>query len=247
MKIISKHLYLNMLTLLMTICIYSQNNYEVKYKMVTLFDGVKNYDAKLTFSEFQSCFEYSLAVNDTTDVESVDENGNLNVVIPEKKQQKIYLDFKNKKCSEIKHLKSTFIVTDSLSIPKWNITSEIKNINNQECRKATTIFKGRKYEVWYATNYPSICGPWKLNGLPGLIIIAQDEKREVYFEAIEILKLFERINQPDNSIKSISINEFEFEVKKWQKDFEERLKAMRDRNTKIDIKFEKAVGIEITE
>jgi hypothetical protein len=44
--------------LLFPILVLSQNNYQVKYKMTTLFDGLKNYDAKLTFSEQKSCFEY---------------------------------------------------------------------------------------------------------------------------------------------------------------------------------------------
>lgn len=227
--------------------VFSQNNYQVKYKMTTLFDGIKNYDAKLTFSEQKSCFEYKLSIKDTATIEREDENGNLKLTILNKNQQTIFINFKDKKITELKSLKSAYLVEDTLSVPQWYIKDEIKNINNYQCQKATTFFKGREYEVWYAIEYPTIFGPWKLNGLPGLIILAQDKKREVFFEAIEIQKTDENTCQIDNSIKNISKNDFDVLIKNRQKDLEERLKSMGDRNLKLDVKFGKAVDIEILE
>ncbi|WP_353147350.1 GLPGLI family protein [Flavobacterium sp.] len=233
--------------LLFPILVLSQNNYQVKYKMTTLFDGLKNYDAKLTFSEQKSCFEYKLFDNDTTTTEREDENGHKTINFPNKNQQTIFSNFKDKKITELKSLKSAYLVEDTLSYPQWNITDKIKNVNNYQCQKATTFFKGREYEVWYAIEYPTIFGPWKLNGLPGLIILAQDKKSEVFFEAIEIQKTDENTCQIDNSIKKISKNDFDVLIKNRQKDLEERLKSIGDRNLKLDVKFGKAVDIEILE
>jgi GLPGLI family protein len=227
------------------ILVSSQNNYQVKYNMTTLFDGLKNYEAKLSFSDSQSYFEYILAVKDTATIESQDSNGNIKISIPEKKAQKIYFDFKTKKYYEIKYIKEEFVVQDTINLPNWNIFEEIKNINNHQCRKATSTFKGRNYEVWFTDEYPTMCGPWKLNGLPGLIILAQDQKREVFFEAIEIFKTPDVIEEPTISNKIISPDEFQLEVQKMQKNIEERLKSMGDRNSKVSVKFGKAVGIEI--
>jgi GLPGLI family protein len=215
--------------------------------MITLFDGAKNYDAKLSFSEFQSCFEYKLFIKDTSTVETQDENGNLNIVIPETREQKVYFDLKKKKCFEKKYLKTIFIVQDTLSLPNWNILEEVKIINNHSCQKAITTFKGRNYEVWFTLDYPSKFGPWKLNGLPGLILLAQDDTKEVYFEATEIIKTNDKIEVADNSFIKISSEEFELEIKKRYKDIEEKLKAMGDRNTKTDIKFRKSRGLEIAD
>jgi GLPGLI family protein len=227
------------------ILVSSQNNYKVKYKMTTLFDGLKNYEAKLTFSDSQSYFEYKLALKDTATIESQDENGNYKILVPDKNTQKIYLDFKNKKSSEKKYLKTVFIVQDSLTFPDWFIFDEAKTINNHLCRKATTTYKGRDYEVWFTDEYPTMFGPWKLNGLPGLIIVAQDKRSEVFFEATEIQKIDENICKEDSSIKHVSKVEFDDQIKKWQKNYEERLKSMGDRNSKVSVKFGKAVGIEI--
>lgn len=227
--------------------LFSQNNYQVKYNMVTLFDGMKNYNAKLTFSNFQSCFEYKLTAKDTITVESQDEDGNFKILMPDKNTQKIYLDFKNKKSSEIKYLKTVFIVEDSLTYPDWFIFDEVKKVNNHLCRKATTTYKGRDYEVWFTDEYPTKYGPWKLNGLPGLIIVAQDKRGEVYFEATEIINTPDLIEEPNKSHKVISKDEYQLEIQKRQQNIEERLKAMTDRNTKIDIKFGKNSSIEITD
>jgi len=215
--------------------------------MTTLFDGLKNYDAKLTFSEQKSCFEYKLFDNDTTTTEREDENGHKTIYFPNKNQQSIFINFKDKKITELKSLKTAYLVEDTLSVPQWNIKDEIKNINNYQCQIATTFFKGREYEVWYAIEYPTIFGPWKLNGLPGLIILAQDKKNEVFFEATEIQKTDGNICQIDNSIKKISKNDFDKLINEWQKDYQERLKSMGDRNLKLDVKFGKAVDIEILE
>lgn len=236
---------MRLILLLFPFLLFSQNNYQVKYNMTTLFDGLKNYDAKLTFSNTNSCFEYKLAIKDTATIESQDENGNIKITILEKNVQKIYIDIKNKKIDEIKYLKTIFIVQDTLNFPNWNISKESKIINNHLCQKATAVYKGRNYEAWFTTNYPSIYGPWKLNGLPGLIILAYDQKKEVYFEAIEIIKTNEIIEESNDSYNTISLKQFEIEIEKKQNDIEEKIKAMGDRNSKFDIKFNKKKGLEI--
>lgn len=215
--------------------------------MTTFFDGVKDYEAKLKFSDYQSYFEYQLAIKDTTTIESEDSFGNLSIYVPDTKIHKFYFDFKAKKYQEVKYIKEKFILQDTLNLPNWNILDEVKTINNHQCKKATTTFKGRNYEVWFTSDYPTKFGPWKLNGLPGLIIIAQDEKKEVFFEATEIIETNDSIDKPNNSDKVITTSEYLLEIQKNQKNIEERLKSMGDRNTKIDIKFNKKNNLEIAE
>ncbi|WP_395067197.1 GLPGLI family protein [Flavobacterium sp.] len=236
----------NFIALLFLINIsYSQSNYQVEYKMTTLFDGVKNYDAKLSFSELKSCFEYRLSLKDTASIDTQDENGNFNISIPEKRQQAVLNDIKEKRISEIKYLKKAYLVEDTFVFPKWEIYTETKTINNYLCQKATTFYKGRRYEAWFTIEFPTIFGPWKLNGLPGLIIIAQDEKNEVFFEAIEIKKTENSRCHEDYPFTIISRLDYDILMEKKLKEFEERLKAMGNRDSKINVKFGKVDGIEI--
>ncbi|CAM1350854.1 GLPGLI family protein [Tenacibaculum insulae] len=63
----------------------------------------------------------------------------------------------------------------------WIITEETKKIGSYLCIKATTEFRGRNYSAWYTPEIAVKYGPWKLQGLPGLILEAYDTKKEVYF------------------------------------------------------------------
>lgn len=68
-------------------------------------------------------------------------------------------------------------------IPKinWKILSEAKKIGGFECTKATCNFRGRNYVAWFSLDIPLPYGPWKLQGLPGLILEAYDTNKEIYF------------------------------------------------------------------
>lgn len=69
----------------------------------------------------------------------------------------------------------------------WELVpTEFKNILGKKCNKAIGVFGGRKYIVWYTTQIPTTAGPWKLRGLPGLILQAIDVKNEVFFVATAI-------------------------------------------------------------
>lgn len=77
-----------------------------------------------------------------------------------------------------------FSVEDNMPVINWNITNEIKDLLGVQCQKATGTFKGRDYEVWFSSQLPFSNGPWKLGGLPGLILEAYDTKREVVFKLV---------------------------------------------------------------
>ena len=63
----------------------------------------------------------------------------------------------------------------------WKIFPETKRIGKFKVKKATAYFRGREYTAWYTTEIPLPFGPWKLNGLPGLILEAYDTNREIYW------------------------------------------------------------------
>ncbi len=68
---------------------------------------------------------------------------------------------------------------DSLHPMIWNLIDEVKKIGDFECNKATTIFRGRNYTAWYYKDIPIPNGPWKLGGLPGLIIEVTEENNDM--------------------------------------------------------------------
>lgn len=67
--------------------------------------------------------------------------------------------------------------------PEWEISDESKEIIGYQCFKATTDYRGRRWTAWFTPEIPVQDGPWKLCGLPGLILEASDNHREFHFIA----------------------------------------------------------------
>jgi len=74
-----------------------------------------------------------------------------------------------------------YIINDVLPAINWHISSNTANFGELHCQKATCHFKGRDYTAWFCPDLPVRVGPWKLNGLPGVIVEAYDTKKEVVF------------------------------------------------------------------
>lgn len=80
----------------------------------------------------------------------------------------------------------TYVVEEDISAIQWDIVDEYKTIDRFKAQKAVGNFRGRKYVVWFTNQIPVKFGPWKLNGLPGLILSVVDDRNEVMFFAKEI-------------------------------------------------------------
>ncbi len=72
---------------------------------------------------------------------------------------------------------------------KWNISSEKTKIENYQCQKAKTTIGGRKWSVYFTTELPFYYGPYKLGGLPGLIVSAKDETDSYIFKMVGLEKI----------------------------------------------------------
>ena len=68
----------------------------------------------------------------------------------------------------------------------WELTGDMEEISGYACQKAVTRYAGREWTVWFTPEVPVDCGLWKFNGLPGLIMKAQDSKEEYVFSLIGI-------------------------------------------------------------
>ncbi|WP_417428585.1 GLPGLI family protein [Halpernia sp.] len=68
----------------------------------------------------------------------------------------------------------------------WSLINEYKEILGMKCQKATISKYGRKWIAYFSNNYPFSFGPYKFNGLPGLILEVQDSDNEYNFTAVEV-------------------------------------------------------------
>ncbi|MGZ3890978.1 MAG: GLPGLI family protein [Mucilaginibacter sp.] len=94
-----------------------------------------------------------------------------------------YYQFINyKKLVRKEKMMNAYIINDVLPVITWHISGDRANFAELHCQKATCHFKGRDYTAWFCPDLPVHVGPWKLNGLPGVIVEAYDAKKEVVFK-----------------------------------------------------------------
>lgn len=76
---------------------------------------------------------------------------------------------------------------ESTEFPNWTIdTSRTKQILGYDCIYATCTYRGREWKVWFAPSIPLKEGPWKLAGLPGMVLWASDKGGQYFYTAESI-------------------------------------------------------------
>lgn len=86
-----------------------------------------------------------------------------------------------------------FLTEEELPKINWKITKDTTNLSGVSCKKATANFEGKNWVAWFAPSLPFQSGPWKLSGLPGLIIEAFVEDKTTQFQFAG----FEKANDGD--------------------------------------------------
>lgn len=77
-----------------------------------------------------------------------------------------------------------YCYTEDANTIAWTLTEGTDTICGYPCGKATGEYGGRLWTVWYTSQIPVVYGPWKLCGLPGLVMKAEDAESIHNFEAI---------------------------------------------------------------
>jgi GLPGLI family protein len=85
-------------------------------------------------------------------------------------------------------LGSSYLYEEPFVKINWKLESGNMTIAGYKCKKASISLFGRKYTAWYTPDIPVGNGPWKFSGLPGLILKAEDDRKQVSFECIAIEK-----------------------------------------------------------
>ncbi len=120
------------------------------------------------------------------------------------------LIFLKDKSFEIKLLDKVGDLSVSTSKPNqlnWEIKSEKKVIEGYNCQKAETFYRNQKWTAWFTTDLPFQDGPFVFKGLPGLILVIDNEKYK--FELLEISKSTNQCSIAIDNRKEISYEKYE--------------------------------------
>ena len=78
----------------------------------------------------------------------------------------------------------------------WTLTNDTLTVSGYYCQTATCKFRGVAWTVCYTEEIPSSAGPWRLRGLPGLIVKAESEAHT--FCLTELRKEASSITAPEH-------------------------------------------------
>lgn len=78
----------------------------------------------------------------------------------------------------------------------WTLTDDTLTVGGYLCQTATCKFRGVEWHVCYTEEIPSSAGPWRLRGLPGLIVKAENEAHT--FCLTELRKEASSITAPEH-------------------------------------------------
>jgi|LFRM01.2.fsa_nt_gb GLPGLI family protein len=97
-------------------------------------------------------------------------------------------------------IKVNFFYEEDYVPQEWIIGDSTKQILGYTCKKAVCDFRGRHWIAWFAEDILIKEGPWKLNGLPGLILEAYDAKKDYHYTATSM---------DENPVSSVILYKFE--------------------------------------
>ena len=232
--------------LLVTKTSISQDNKQfevIEYNIivVTVGEEKRNMTAKLYIDGKESFYFFSEVKEETNiDMEKLASN----YIFPTKSRV-FYKNFEdNTIIYETRVFSRYLIVKDSIPKIDWKIYDEEKTIAGKYlCKKAIGRFRGRTYTAWFTEQIPISNGPWKLGGLPGLILEAYDDEKYIVFDFLSLKQTEEEINIEELNIDNpITWEEYAKLVRKKIKVFAPFMQSQMPGDAKV--KLEKVTALE---
>ncbi len=228
--------------MLLPIAIFSQEKFKVEYErrfFINLNDP--NPESKKLREEVFSKPKYiELSVDKnqclSKEVERIDNSQGANYkmrVIGGFKDLEVFTDFEKNAKIILREMDSKlYLINDSITQNKWNLTRETKKINGYEAKKAIFIDNDYENVAWYSTSIKSKCGPENYDGLPGLLLelkrtSLKDEKQYSTYK-LESIQVDDKLKiQSSNKGKQVSKADFEKIEDEYYKKIEESMNQKR--------------------
>lgn len=173
-------------------------NFEVTYRLEyspdsTNIDNKSNEDFYLFIGDDKSKFiSVNKWIGDSITAEMAENfNGSINFAnrnIPKTKfSEAIYKNYEKNKLQFVGRVGTDmFLYNETIKPYSWDIKQENKIINEFKVQKAVTKFGGREYVAWFTEEIPISQGPYKFEGLPGLIVQISDRENHYNYQLISL-------------------------------------------------------------
>lgn len=227
------------LTLLLSIfSINAQSNditIEVLYDYSTNLAGTGfeyRIDSELIYNKNYSIYEmdHTKSFGSKDSIIQVNENKRV-YGIRSKENTFVFKDFLNNSMYASNNIGLTpiYIKGEFNNLINWELKDEKKEILGYKCQKAICEFGGRQYEAYFTSEISIPNGPWRFQGLPGLILEVKstDEAFSLIGTALKIKKEKVEIVNPYADKKTMSWESF---LVLYRKKYDEMLRNSWSRN-----------------
>lgn len=103
------------------------------------------------------------------------------------KPKSYFKDYGSRTLWNNEHIQSKeYFVKDDLALMVWEITERDTLFFDKMCKIATTEHRGQTWVVFFTDAFGAMGGPWKFDGLPGLILYAENKTKNFIFQATQI-------------------------------------------------------------
>lgn len=110
--------------------------------------------------------------------------------------------------------------------PVWKTISNVEKIGKYTTQKAEAIINDRLWTVYYDPSIKVKANPWRFAGIDGLIVKAEDEKKEYTFVLSEFSgNILDKNLDEKYAYKKLSFNEYRQKtIKEYRKNMVEEIK-----------------------
>ncbi len=145
--------------------------------------------AVLYYNDTVSFFNYGAFSEgkDETNKQTSTNTADMSIVIDDSDSIGTYQYISNEKIYERRNIKKKYYtIIEKFTPLDWQLIDSTQKIGNYTCQLASTFCYGQTFYAWYTSEIPSDKAPWKLGGLPGLILHAYDKERKHEWKATNI-------------------------------------------------------------
>lgn len=223
---------------LQSVCAYCQNKMiNVEYEIFYNTDIPNTQYANLYINKSKEESIYVKKSNSKVNKQvKKEEDNSVSVKYNSKKNNSNYYNFKKDTLISTENIfGDDYVITEKIPKLEWQLIDETKIKDSISLLKAICEFRGRKYIAWYSLEFPLKYGPWKLQGLPGLIFEVYDETKRYnwFLKKISYETLNETVFVLDiEKVKKINIEEYS-KIKYNNKSIDDKLLANMPRGTSV--------------
>ncbi|WP_395064680.1 GLPGLI family protein [Flavobacterium sp.] len=182
-----KNCLMFLLLFLTKICFSQNDKIVVTYKSLTLDD--KDENGCILYDKGELVTNNKESLYTETPLDTIVDMVNLGTIstIDYKYKFTYYKDLKNKTILQDRSYGMKQIIKDDNYKINWTITKNTKYVLSYICQEAVGSFRGREYKAYFLKDIPISNGPFKFDGLPGLILEVQSTDGAVSIVATELL------------------------------------------------------------